>query len=65
MPSEETVTRNMMKNAMADLSAGMLTTEDREILSYSPLPSDMTDPYAKQVMDARNTMDLTFSPEGK
>ncbi len=55
-------TMSMMYNdALLDLMAGAVNPIDKEILSYTPLPDSVIDPYASQEMQAKAAMDLTFS----
>ena len=49
------------QNTLMNLYAGVVGPIDREVLSYSPLPSDIVDPYAAQDVDPANTMNLTYS----
>ena len=51
----------MFQNVLIDLYAGAVNPIDREILAYSPLPSDIVDPYAAQDVDPENSMNLTYS----
>ena len=51
----------MYQNTLMNLYAGVVSAIDREVLSYSPLPSNIVDPYASQDVDPANTMNLTYS----
>ena len=51
----------MFRNALTDLYTGDISQIDREVLAYSPLPSDIVDPYAAQDVDPVNSMNLTYS----
>ena len=54
----------MYMNALTNLSNGTVNAVDRQVLSDSPLPPGFIDPYAKQSMDALQTMELTFNALG-
>ncbi len=51
----------MYQDTLTNLYAGVVSAIDREVLSYSPLPSNIVDPYASQDVDPANTMNLTYS----
>ena len=51
----------MFRNALTDLYAGSVSQIDREVLAYSPLPSDIVESYAAQDVDPVNSMNLTYS----
>ena len=61
---DDPMMRVLYMDALTNLSNGMVSPVDREVLSHSPLPSNFIDPYVNRVMDARQTMDLTFSALG-
>ena len=51
----------MYQNTLMNLYTGVVSAIDREVLSYSPLPSNIVDPYASHDVDPANTMNLTYS----
>ncbi len=53
--------RTMYQDTLTNLYAGVVSAIDREVLSYSPLPSNIVDPYASQDVDPASTMNLTYS----
>ena len=54
-------TRMMYQNALADLANGVISPLTQDVLSYTPLPNDVVDPYVSRTMEARSTMDLAYS----
>ena len=53
--------RTMYQDTLTNLYAGVVSAIDREVLSYSPLPSNIVDPYASQDVDPAGTMNMTYS----
>ena len=51
----------MYQDTLMNLYSGVVTAIDREVLSYSSLPSNIVEPYASQDVDPKNTMNLTYS----
>ena len=51
----------MYQDTLTNLYAGVVSAIDREVLSYSPLPSNIVDPYASQDVDPAGTMNMTYS----
>ena len=51
----------MYQDTLMNLYAGVVSAIDREVLSYSPLPSNIVDPYASHDVDPANIMNLTYS----
>ncbi len=50
----------MYENALLSLAAGHPLPCDQEILSFSPLPNNLTEPYAAQEADIRQTMTMAY-----
>lgn len=49
----------MKMDGLQDLYSGCVSALDREILSKTPLPSDMVDPFASEEVDPLQMMNLT------
>ena len=49
----------MYENALNHLSNGIMSPFDQNVLSYTPLPDSVTDPYVTQDVDALQTMNMT------
>ena len=55
------VSHLMYQNALAELADGVISPLTEDVLSYTPLPNDVVDPYVSRTMEARSTMELTYS----
>ena len=53
--------RMMYNDALLDLMAGAVNQIDKEVLSYTPLPDSVIDPYVSQEVQAKAAMELTYS----
>ncbi len=53
--------QSMMTDTLQNLYAGHIDGFDREVLAFSPLPSDIIDPYISQNVDAMETMKITHN----
>ena len=53
--------RMLYNDALLDLMAGSVNFIDKEVLSYTPLPDSVIDPYVSQEVQAKAAMELTFS----
>ena len=51
----------MLQDALSDLQAGCVNAADKQILSYSPLPDAVIDPYLSQQVESNAVMDLTYN----
>ena len=51
----------MYMNALQDLHAGCVNDIDKQVLSYSPLPDTVIDPYLSQQVPSNDVMDLTYN----
>ncbi len=51
----------MLQDALADLQAGCVNAADKQILSYSPLPDAVIDPYLSQKVESNTVMNLTYN----
>ena len=61
MEYEELMHENMLQEAFMDLENGHLMPWDKDLLSCSPLPESITQPYTtREVSDVRESMRLTY-----
>ena len=61
MGANNFILEHMLQNAFIDLANGALQPWDKEILSNSPLPESITQPYtAREVGNVRESMHLTY-----
>ena len=61
MGTNNFILEHMLQNAFIDLANGALEPWDKEILSNSPLPESITQPYtAREVGNVRESMHLTY-----
>ena len=58
---DELLMNPMMTDTLQNLYAGHIDGFDREVLAFSPLPSDIIDPYISQNVDAMETMRITHN----
>ena len=50
-----------LRDALYNLQAGYLDAADKEVLSYTPLPDTVIDPYLSQQVESKTAMDLTYN----
>ena len=48
-------------DALQDMHAGCVNDIDKQVLSYSPLPDTVIDPYLSQQVPSNDVMDLTYN----
>ncbi len=61
MEVDELMHQDMLREAFLDLENGHLMPWDKDLLSCSPLPESITEPYtAREVPDVRESMRLTY-----
>ena len=51
----------LFETALMNLSNGLVTPFDKQVLSYTPLPENFIAPYVSQVVQSRSAMELTYS----